>query len=82
MPKRRETEDLLLSAIDDLNEVLKRLPVEDLAEEISTSTLQTFWRDWPDIAAWAGRAHRTLLLDYKAPASRAKALGNDIGGVG
>jgi len=51
-------------------------------EELDDTTLQVFWREWPELSAWAGSLWRKVnqdLADVGSPESEGRA---DVGGGG
>jgi hypothetical protein len=69
----------LLEAMEAFHEVADSLTPEAALEALDESSLQVFWRDWPDIASWAGALWRALNSELAEPASPAE-HGGDTGG--
>ena len=51
-------------------------------EELDDTTLQVFWREWPEISAWAGSLWRKVNADLADVASPESAERADVGGGG
>jgi hypothetical protein len=64
-----EQAEKLLDAIHRLEEVADAVPPEHAHREFDETTLQVFWKQWPDVAAWAGSLWR-MLSDELAHAAR------------
>lgn len=58
----------LIEALSELDEVAAALTAEDAVAELDDATLQVFWRDWPNISAWAAAVWRKLNQDLAEPA--------------
>ena len=63
-----EEAEKLLEAIARLEEVADAVSPDDAHREFDETTLQVFWKQWPDVAAWAGSLWR-LLSDELAQAA-------------
>lgn len=63
-----ELDGRLLEALQELDEVAAGLTAEEAVAELDDATLQVFWRDWPNISAWAGGLWRRLNDDLAQPA--------------
>lgn len=60
--------DRLVDAITALEQVADELTPDAAVDELDSAALQTFWREWPDVASWAGALWRRLNEDLAAPA--------------
>jgi hypothetical protein len=60
--------DRLLEALAGLDYVSGELTAEEALADLDDATLQVFWRDWPNISAWAGALWRRLNDDFAQPA--------------
>jgi hypothetical protein len=58
------------------------LTPEAALEELDETTLQMFWRDWPQLSSWAGSLWRQLNQELAEAASPAGATDRDTGGGG
>lgn len=57
-----------MEAISRLEELSTELTPEDAAEQLDEANLQVFWKQWPDVSAWAGALWRHLNEDLAEPA--------------
>lgn len=59
----------LVEALTQLDEVATALAAaDDAVAELDGATLEVFWRDWPQISAWATVLWRRLDEDLAQPA--------------
>jgi len=58
----------LIEALTQLDAVSAALTVDDAVLQLDESTLQVFWRDWPNISGWAAALWRRLNEDLDRPA--------------
>jgi hypothetical protein len=65
---RDELDGRLLDALSALDDVSGELTADEAAADLDEATLQVFWRDWPNISAWAGSLWRRLDKDLAQPA--------------
>ncbi|HZQ87537.1 MAG TPA: hypothetical protein VFA83_22015 [Acidimicrobiales bacterium] len=73
----------LLEALAALDDVCGELTADEAVAELDEGTLQVFWRDWPNISAWAGSVWRRLDKDLAQPARPAQDSDLDeVGGSG
>ena len=70
----------LLEALAGLDDVSGELTADEALAELDDATLQVFWRDWPNITAWAGALWRRLNDDMAQPASQAASDLDEVGG--
>lgn len=63
-----DTSDRLVEAISTLEQVADELTPDEAAGALDPATLQLFWREWPDVASWAGALWRRLNEDLGKPA--------------
>lgn len=77
-----DTSQQLIEAIEALEEVADAITPEVAAAELDETSLQVFWRDWPQISSWAGSLWRRLNQEMAEPASPAdrEDVDIDIGG--
>jgi hypothetical protein len=61
--------DRLVSALSRLETVADEVTPDEALHAIDEATLQVFWRDWPNISAWAGSLWRRLNEDLAGPAA-------------
>ena len=59
----------LLEAMTLLEDLSRSVTAEEAADEIDAATLQSFWREWPAAAGWAGALWRRLNQDLETPAT-------------
>jgi hypothetical protein len=59
----------LLEAISRLEEVADAVRPEIAHREFDETTLQVFWKQWPDLAAWAGSLWRMLSDELAQPST-------------
>ena len=64
-----ELGERLLDGLAGLDEVSGELTADEALTELDDATLQVFWRDWPNISAWAGAVWRRLNEDLAQPAT-------------
>ena len=58
-----------LDLIHDLEEVRDAISAERAHTEFDETTLQVFWKKWPDLSAWAGSLWRMLSEELAGPGS-------------
>lgn len=75
-----ELGERLLEALSGLDDVSGELTAEEALAELDDATLQVFWRDWPNISAWAGALWRRLNDDLARPASPPTSDLDEVGG--
>lgn len=61
--------DRLLDLLHDLEEVTRSLSPQQAHAQFDATTLQVFWKRWPDVSAWAGSLWRLLSEEMSGPAS-------------
>jgi hypothetical protein len=64
-----EVADRLVSALSHLATVADEVTPEEALQAIDEATLEVFWRDWPEIAAWARSLWERLNEDLAGPAT-------------
>ena len=57
----------LVEALAQLEGVADTMTPEEAAARMDDASLQVFWRDWPQVSAWAGALWRKLNEDLAAP---------------
>lgn len=60
--------DRLVEALTALREVADQHTADEAIDALDSGTLQTFWREWPDVSSWAGALWRHLDRDLAGPA--------------
>lgn len=75
-----ELTDRFMALISELEDITDEISPADAARAMDDSALQQFWRQWPDISAWAGSLWRELDQDISDHASPASEGGVDVGG--
>jgi hypothetical protein len=68
MPEE-EVADRLVSALSRLDAVADEVTPEEALQAIDEATLEVFWRDWPEINAWARSLWERLNEDLAGPAT-------------
>ena len=63
--------DKLLEVIHELEDVANCLPAQRALEEFDETTLQVFWRKWPQLSSWAGQLWSMLSAELAGPSQRA-----------
>jgi len=58
-----------LDAIHRLEDVRDAITAERANAEFDETTLQLFWKKWPDLSAWAGSLWRMLSEELAGPSS-------------
>jgi len=58
-----------LDLIHNLEEVRNAVTPERAHAEFDETTLQVFWKKWPDLSAWAGSLWRMLTEELAGPGS-------------
>jgi len=58
-----------LDAIHRLEDVRDAITLDQASAEFDETTLQLFWKKWPDLSAWAGCLWRMLSEELAGPAS-------------
>ena len=61
--------DRFLDLVHDLDEVTRSLTPGRAHEQFDATTLQVFWKRWPDLSAWAGSLWRLLSEEMSGPGS-------------
>lgn len=67
-----DVSDRLMTAITSLERVADELTPEEAADALDNAALQTFWREWPGVGAWAGALWRRLNEELEEPAREQK----------
>ena len=62
-----ELGERLLSALTHLEDVADEFTPDEALEGLDETTLQVFWRSWPQIGGWAGALWRRLNEDLAEP---------------
>ena len=61
--------DRFLDLVHDLDEVARHLTPDQAHALFDETTLQVFWKRWPDVSAWAGSLWRLLSEELSVPSS-------------
>ena len=64
-----ETADRFLDLIHSLVEVTDGLTPERAYAQFDETTLQVFWKRWPDVSQWAGSLWKMLSDELSGPAT-------------
>jgi hypothetical protein len=62
-------DDQFLDLVHDLDEVTRSLTPEQAHARFDATTLQVFWKRWPDLSVWAGSLWRLLSEEMSGPAA-------------
>jgi hypothetical protein len=63
--------DKLLEVIHELEDVANCLTARRALDEFDETTLQVFWRKWPQLSSWAGQLWSMLSAELAGPSQRA-----------
>lgn len=72
----------LIEVLEQFDVLADRATPDVAYEELDETTLQVFWREWPEVSAWAGALWRKVNADLADVASPESAERADIGGGG
>ena len=75
-----EMSDRFMALISELEDITDEVSPGDAARSMDDSALQQFWRQWPNVSAWAGSLWRELDQDISDHASPASDGVVDVGG--
>ena len=64
-----ETADRFLDLIHSLVEVTHGVTPEQAHAQFDETTLQVFWKRWPDVSQWAGSLWKMLSDELSGPAT-------------
>lgn len=64
-----ETADRFLDLIHSLVEVTDGITPERAYAQFDQTTLQVFWKRWPDVSQWAGSLWKMLSDELSGPAT-------------
>jgi hypothetical protein len=65
----QDVADRFLELIDELQDVSRTISAQRALAEFDETTLQVFWKTWPDVSAWAGSLWSMLSAELHEPAS-------------
>ena len=65
----KDVGDRFLDLVHDLDEVARSLSPEQAQAHFDETTLQVFWKRWPDVSAWAGSLWRMLSEEMAGPST-------------
>jgi hypothetical protein len=78
-----EAASRLVDALAQLDQVANSVTPDEAPAALDDASLQVFWRDWPQISAWAGALWRRLDQDLARPARpQGDADLDEVGGSG
>lgn len=63
--------DRLISILEQLEELADELTPEEAVAKFDQSTLQLFWREWPQVNGWTGNLWRLLHKELAASTRQA-----------
>jgi hypothetical protein len=73
----------LVEALAQMESVADAMTAEEAVAGMDEASLQVFWRDWPQVSAWAGALWRKLNEDLAAPSRpQQDADLDEVGGSG
>src|SRR5260370_11921451 len=72
----------LIEVLTQLDELSGTLTVDEAISELDEATLQVFWRDWPNINAWAATIWGRLNEDLARPARPPDSAIDEVAGGG
>jgi hypothetical protein len=72
----------LIEALTQLEEVADSVTPDAAVRELDEASLQVFWRDWPQLSAWAGSLWRKLNQDLASSAQPTDGNTEEVGGSG
>jgi hypothetical protein len=58
-----------LELIDELEDVSRTVTAQQALAEFDETTLQVFWKSWPNLSAWAGSLWSMLSAELAGPAA-------------
>ena len=64
-----EVADRFLNLIHELEDVSRTLTAQGALTEFDETTLQVFWRKWPNISEWAGSLWSMLCMELSGPSA-------------
>jgi hypothetical protein len=64
-----EVADKFLELIHELEDVSRTLSAQQALADFDETTLQVFWRKWPNVAEWAGSLWSMLCTELSVPSS-------------
>jgi hypothetical protein len=68
MPEE-DVADRLVAALSQLDAVAEEVTPDEALQALDDATLEVFWRDWPEISAWARSLWQRLNEDLAGPAT-------------
>jgi hypothetical protein len=64
-----EVADRFLDLIHELEDVSRTLTAQRALAEFDETTLQVFWKTWPNLSEWAGSLWSMLCAELTGPSS-------------
>jgi hypothetical protein len=61
--------DRFLELIHELEDVAARVTAQRALAEFDETTLQVFWRAWPQVSSWTGQLWSMLTAELAGPSS-------------
>ena len=61
--------DRFLELIHELEDIANSVPARQALAEFDETTLQVFWKRWPEVSAWAGSLWRLLSEELSGPSA-------------
>ena len=71
-----------LAIIEDLADLISTLPAQRALDGFDQTTLQVFWRKWPQVSAWAGWLWSQLSAELAMASQQADPEFDEIGESG
>ena len=65
----KDVGDRFLDLVHDLEEVTRSVTPEQAHANFDETTLQVFWKRWPDVSGWAGSLWRMLSEEMAGPST-------------
>ncbi len=83
MTHQSDVSEQMLEALATLEAVADSATPAEASATFDDAALQVFWRDWPQVSAWAGSLWRLLSEDLSQPSSAVGESDTDeVGGEG
>jgi hypothetical protein len=74
--------DRLVAALAELISLTQDLPADDAPDRLDDTTLEVFWREWPQVRRWGEILSQRLAADLARPAEPVRDHALDETGVG
>jgi hypothetical protein len=77
-----DSNEEFLAIIEDLSDLISTLPAQRALDGFDQTTLQVFWRKWPQVSAWAGWLWSQLSAELAMASQQADPEFDEIGESG